>query len=209
MSESERRRKYRWDRVLIETDRLFSPQFDDAVVYLTGAQLEMLRNATQNLRRPETYVSEYAMGYYLTPTVEDFDSVLEIVADLEEVLMGNPNTIWGYKDRWVAQVTETNAGEDPTIAITPAVPAGYVYVAEFWSGSHNAGVTRYVILEVKAGAVGPILYTAPALPSGENVGGVVHLTLKEDDVIKWIVYGLDVGEVARLRVWGYMMKVPE
>jgi len=96
MSESERRRKYRYNRVMIETERILDPQFNDAVVFLTGAQIEMLRNVTQYLNRLDTYVSEQFLGYYLAPTVEDYDSILEIVADLEETLMGNENVIFGY-----------------------------------------------------------------------------------------------------------------
>jgi len=208
MSESERRRKYRWDRVLIETDRLFNPQFDDAVVYLTGAQLEMLRNTTQNLRRPETYVSEYAMGYYLTPTVEDYDSILAIVADLEEVLMGNPNTIWGYKDRLFEFPFVTSTGETNTDLYSSSVPAGYVYVVNHWSFVHVGGTTCGVMLMLDDGSQQQRIYTAPALPSGEHVYQSINIPMKEDDRFWLRIIGLPDTTSAYLRIWGYKMVVP-
>lgn len=88
MSESWRRKAYYNKRVLIETARVLSPQGEDALLCITGAQLEMLCNLTQYLRRRSTYASEYANDYYLAPTEAEWDSILAIVADLEETLMG-------------------------------------------------------------------------------------------------------------------------
>lgn len=208
MSESERRRKYRWNRVLIETDRLFNPQYDDAVVYLTGAQIEMLRNVTQNLRRLDTYVTEYAIGYYLAPTVEEYDSILEIVSDLEEVLMGNPNTIWGYKDRFRDAQFETSIGDAYTDCVTDAVPEGLVHVVEHWTIQHLGDTTCSVDLYISLGGGDPVLYTAPNLPSADRVYQLSGVTLKEGDTITFRVWGLPNTKTMSLYVWGHTMVVP-
>jgi len=99
---------------MIESARILSPQFDDAVLYFTGAQIELLRNVAGYLRRLETYTAEYHQGYYLTPTAEDYDTILAIVANLEETLMGNPNTLFGIKDvqRELLYKANSVAGED-------------------------------------------------------------------------------------------------
>jgi len=155
MSENERHCGYRYGRVLIETDRILNPQFDDAVVYLSGAQIEMLRNVTQYLRRRETYVTEYNPGYYLAPTVEDYDEILAIVADLEETLMGNENVIWGYKDTYSAMDDNNYLATGFITRETLPVPPGYVYVitgitAQFSTG---AASSMYIYLTMAAGDV--------------------------------------------------------
>lgn len=88
MSEDWRRKKYYRSRVLIDTDRILNPQFDDALVCITGPQLEMLRNLTQYLHRRSSYVSEYGATTYLGPSNDEWDIVEDIVADLELALMG-------------------------------------------------------------------------------------------------------------------------
>lgn len=208
MSETVRRRKYRYDRVLIETARVLSPQFDDAVVFLSGSQIEMLRNVAQYLRRLETYVTVYNPGYYLAPTVEEYDSILAIVADLEETLMGNPNTIWGYKDRFMQSRSAQSTGDPYTDVQTVAVPAGEVYVLEQWTVRHEGGTTCDIAVSVHAGGEPLMLYTVPALSSGVYVPQAINLTLKEGDYVRLRVIGLPNTTYAYLRVWGHMMEIP-
>lgn len=88
MSEDWRRKTFYKPRVLIDTARVLEPQFDDSLLCITGAQLEMLRNVTQYLKRRSTFCSELQEGYYLAPTQEEWDQVQAIVAELEETLMG-------------------------------------------------------------------------------------------------------------------------
>ena len=208
MSETARRKGYVSTRVLIDAARVLTPTFDDAVVYLTGAQLEVLRNLTQYANRQESYVAEYESGYYLTPDVDDWDDIQAIVADLEETLMGNPNTIWGYKDRWLEQIATVSTGAGTTVASSDPVPEGYVYVLEHFSCSHNGGVARSVTLHMDVGGSNPILYEAPSLPSGDWVIQTTNLTMKEGDKVTWTVYALADTYTARLRMWGHMMVVP-
>lgn len=122
MSEVDRRRSYWYNAVLIESDRVLTPQVADAVIYVTGAQVEMLRNITQYLIRRNTYVSESHLGYYLVPDDSDYDEILAIVADLEETLMGNPNTIWGYSEVKILDGDHTKSGAGDDILYTGQVP---------------------------------------------------------------------------------------
>lgn len=208
MSESERRRRLPYTRVLIETERILDPQFNDMVAFLSGAQLEMLRNLTQYLHRRSTFSEDVDAVGYLTPSTEDWDSIQAIVADLEETLMGNPNTLWGYKDRWFDHETTESVGDPYTDAQTDPVPAGYVYVLEAWTVQHTHGDTRSVLLYVLGAPETLYLYNVPALPSAEYVYAPSQLTMKEGDFIRFRVYGLDTGKYARLRVWGHTMAVP-
>ena len=88
MSEEWRRKPYYRPRVLVDVDRVLTPQFGDALLCITGAQLEMLRNLTQYLHRRSTFVAENQEGYYLVAENADWDTIQAIVADLEETLMG-------------------------------------------------------------------------------------------------------------------------
>jgi len=88
MSETWRRKTYYKPRVLIDVERVLDPQYDDALLCITGAQLEMLRNLTQYLHRRSSFVSENHDGYYLVADNDDWDDIQAIVADLEETLMG-------------------------------------------------------------------------------------------------------------------------
>lgn len=205
---SEERYSYAYNRVLIDSARILSAQFDDAVIYVTGAQLELLRNVTQYLNRLTTYATETHPGYYLTPDAADFDDILEIVADLEETLMGNPNTIWGYLAQWLAQPTETSVGDPSTYVETAAVPAGQVWVLEHYTFYHTAGTTCACNLIVNVGGANPILYQAPAVPSDDAVYDETKITMEEGDTIQLRVTGLPVDELATLRCIGYKMDVP-
>jgi len=88
MSERWRRKTYYKPRVLIDTARVLNPQYADSLLCITGPQLEMLRNLTQYLHRRSTFVSAYDTEGYLAPTNEEWDDIQDIVAELEETLMG-------------------------------------------------------------------------------------------------------------------------
>jgi hypothetical protein len=194
---------------MIDTERILDPQFDDAVIYLTGAQIEMLRNVTQYLNRLDTYVSEQFLDYYLAPTVEDYDSILAIVADLEESLMGNPNTIWGYYDRLYIVANVISTGEGITVWSSDPVPAGYVYHIEHFGIVQRGDATCGIIANLDVDGTYDVLYHAPNVPIGEYISEYCRLTLKEDDVFMVQFIGLADTEDAYVKLWGYVMKVPE
>ena len=208
MAESERRRNYRYNRVMIESARILDPQFSDAVVYLTGAQIELLRNVTQYLNRLETYVTEYADGYYLAPTAEDYDSILEIVADLEETLMGNPNTLWGYKETY----RDSNAWPDASAGTQhltfDAIPAGSVGILEGLSFKNDDTVLTRVIVKLMRDSEEYALVDI-ANPTAD----VWHCysfdkTMEAGDYIEIEMQGVVLNDYLRWQMLGCLMDVP-
>ena len=87
-----RRRSYDTRRVLIDSARVLDSPFDDSLVCLSGAELEMVRNLTQYLHRQDTFIETYYNSHYVTPDVDDWDAIAAIVAGLEEKLMGCAET---------------------------------------------------------------------------------------------------------------------
>jgi len=97
-----RRKTYYKPRVLIDTQRVLNPQFDDALLCITGSQLEMLRNLTQYLKRRSTFADNYQGDYYYAPTEVEWDDISAIVADLEETLMGCEELMQTFADMLAA-----------------------------------------------------------------------------------------------------------
>lgn len=88
-----RRRKYVERRVLIDSARILDSPFDDSLICLSGAELELLRNVCLYLRRQDTFVASYFAQHYLTPDSTDWDALQAVVAGLEEKLMGCPEVM--------------------------------------------------------------------------------------------------------------------
>ncbi|MCK5644326.1 MAG: hypothetical protein KAJ19_26240 [Gammaproteobacteria bacterium] len=88
MSELWRVKKYYSKRVLVDTERVLDSSFDAVLICLEGPELEMLRNMTQYLHRRSTFAQEYTDVGYLAPSIEDWDTISSIVADIERKLMG-------------------------------------------------------------------------------------------------------------------------
>ena len=208
MSETERRQRYVTNRVLIEAQRILNPQFDDAVVFLSGAQIELLRNVTQYLNRQSTYVAEYKPGYYLTPTVEDFDSILEIVADMEETLMGNPNTIWGYEERWAQNVGQTMGSDTYFHRSTTRPPEGYVYVVQCAYVRNETGTRGFAYIEAANSNVWAELVRVDALEQQVLMSWTGAIVLSDLDRLALHIESCLNGDVIKAGAWGYRMKVP-
>ena len=98
MTDALRRKGYRKGRVLIETSRILNSHFHRYLLVVSGAQVELLRNLMGYLDREHSFVSEYQDLCYLTPTVEEWDSLQAIVADLEGKLM---EIALGFYDAYV------------------------------------------------------------------------------------------------------------
>lgn len=209
MSEAERRTGYNPERILIDASRILSPQFGAQGIFLSGAQVELLRNIAAYLGRDTTFVDEYHDCYYLRVTDGDFDDIQAIVADLEDKLLMVENTMWGYNDRLVDQVYEVADGSSPFDILLGAVPAGEVWIIENGTVYHNEGSDKAVQFFIYAS--GSTYYTSGQLPvpSGLYYGGGMNVTLKEGDQFAAKFYGLSNSTLARMRVAGYKMKVPE
>jgi hypothetical protein len=123
--------------------------------------------------------------------------------------MGNPNTIWGYADRWFFADGTASTGAGITEIESTPVPAGYVYVLQHWTVWHQGEQTCSVQVRMYDGANAMKLFEAPAVPDDEPTYGTPHIVLKEDDVIQLWVLNLPDTKPCYMRLWGYTMKVPE
>jgi len=168
----------------------------------------MLRNMTQYLNRASTYVEEYATMWYLTPDAEQFDGIQAIVADLEEKLMGNPNTLWGFNDTYEVVAQEDSDIAGSFIMDLPTVPADEVWLVQ------GVGLYRTNI-SAKTGAV-QVNIGASQFPTegidiplaGEMYTNSHEITLKEGYCIRGIFKDSVIGETCILSAWGYKMAVP-
>ena len=208
MSETDAYYLFVKDRVLLLTSQIYRPTAPACWVYLTAQQVEMLRNMTQYLNRPNTYVEEYAGHRYLTPDAEQFDGIQAIVADLEEKLMGNPNVLWGYTDRIVEQVLVADATAGINYVVLPAVPAGEVWVIEGMAGVDVDSAPSGVMFGVYDGSTWMWLeeVVTPAANVYNEWKGV--LRLKEDDICGMIFSGCVLNDNLVANFWGYKMVVP-
>jgi hypothetical protein len=142
------------------------------------------------------------------PTDEDWDTLAGIVHDLEETLMGNPNTLWGYQDRLAITAGGPKVGAGNFTRVLFTVPEGYAYVVTAILSRNDTtavetrhelfdGATYYAVNEVGAQPANTWLITKG-----------VAFALKEDDrlAITWV--GCQDGDFLVARVWGYKMAVP-
>lgn len=119
MAEMWRRKRYYAPRVIIETNDVLDSPFEDALICLTGAQLNLLRNMTQYLHRRSTFASAYYGSYYLAPTNEEWDALDAIVADLENKLMGCPEILALLENIRDCVCAEAQPGEWPAGGTLP------------------------------------------------------------------------------------------
>lgn len=209
MGEESTRTGYVWDRVLIEAGRILNPCFNAQAVFLSGAQVELLRNVTEYLRRQSTYVEDYHGTYYNTVKGEAWDTILSVVADLEDKLMANENTPWGYNDRWAQQVSDLTADAGTNVLSFPAVPEGYVYTLNLLGAVDNTSGAS-IEMRVTGDAVPVTVLPVVAAGAGSwKWSGPLELRLKEDDVVSITFYGCTAGDDLYARLWGWMMVVPE
>ncbi len=193
---------------MLETDRILNPQFDDAVLYFTGAQIEMLRNMTQYLNRIDTYASLYNLTSYLVPTDDDFDDILAIVADMEETLMGNPNTIWGYEDRLAEREDHTKVGAGTYNMDFDQVPAGEVWVVTAIASYNSASNGYHEYLLSDSVTYYPVYPFGYASANIWRVTAPMHLVLKEDDRMRIVFRDCQNNDILIGTLTGYKMDFP-
>lgn len=210
MTNGDRRARYNSSRVLIEASRILGePQFPNAVLFLSGIELELLRNLTQYLHRSETFVDEYHDDYYLYPDAADMDDIDGIVAALEETLMGNPNTIWGYLDRLHSVEDDTITEGTGFFQNHDAVPAGEVWRVvgyNLWTNLDGSATIPFAILGGAACAMSTTMYPSA---NAYIVVAPFDLIMKEGDNLRVNWGGLVVGQRIISNLWGYKMDVPE
>ena len=203
MSEVERRRQYTETRVLIDSVKILSPTFDDGDLYFTGSQIELMRNLMQYANRIESYVAEYEPGYYLTPDNDDWDDIQAIVADLEEVLMGNPNTLWGYADRYARIQSDQSDTLGAFTINLPAVTAGYVYTVLGVGVLRTVNIGSYARVQLVASTIPITLEDIDIGALSRMYPSTREIVLAPGDNIRVIYNGSTVDEYLFTSAWGY------
>jgi hypothetical protein len=201
------RTKYQNDRILIEAARILAPQFKGTTITIDGAQVELLRNIVSYLHQERTFVSEYHGTYYLTASDADFDEIEAIVADLEEKLMGNPNTVWGYSERWFEQVHIPSAVAGWNFLETEAVPAGYVYRSAAFAAMNQTTNPTAIQLGINVSGTRYYVERVPLPGVDIYVGWQGNGVYKPGDKALAAIGGCEIGDVLIFNVWGYKMKV--
>jgi len=208
MSEAERRRSYAESRVLISSDAILNTTFDDGDLYFTGEQIELMRNLMQYANRIESYAAEYEPGYYLTPDDTDWDAIQAIVADLEETLMGNPNTIFGFLSRTMWQDIKDPADAGTNTVYLEWTAPNTLHVINGITVFNATSTITTITIELVRGAITYYLELYDAPFGGKPYHWEGKLYLLDGDYVRASFYGCTAGDVLYLQAHGYSMSVP-
>jgi len=208
MTETERRRTYTETRVLIDSGKILATTFDDADLYFTGSQIELMRNLMQYANRPDSYVSDYGPGYYLIPDDTDWDAIQAIVADLEEVLMGNLNTLFGIHKAIAPQKIKIGSLPGTITLNIDACPSGEVWCITSITAFNATTAINHISLgayvDGKTHGFGSL--NSPAVAEEKLWNGALYLD--EGDFVTCTFYGCASGDDVYLLAVGYSMVVP-
>lgn len=209
MSETDLMTGYRYDRILVGSTRVLSPQFSGSWVYMTGGQFEMLRNVAGYLGRRTTFVDEYHDAYYVMPNDTDWDTISSIVADLEEKIMGTGNTPWGYREQLI-QGIEADVGEDGTFNFdTSVVPVGEVWVVQHMDIVNFTAIRAKAKLQIMNGTFVALLEEVPSPVATVRTKWDGAITLKHGDWARCQMTQCITDDEVTAAVWGYIMDVPD
>lgn len=202
------RLSYKRDALLIEASRILTPQFNPITLSLTGAQVELLRNATAVFHKESTFVSTYHDTYYYTAATDDFDTILSLVADLEDKLMGNENTAWGYNDRYFEQWSNDDHAGGTQILETLPVSSGYIHVIKHVTLLQTTTSGQPSVLQIRTN--GSVIYVGYWADVQAGIPSILPLdaVLKGDDNLRATWYNTAVDEYLELTVRGYKMAIP-
>lgn len=201
MEDAERRLSYQYQRVLLETTRVLSPQFDDTLICLTGAELELLRNVCTYFHLRSSFVSQYDETYYLCPDDDDWDDIQAIVADLEEKLMGCKI----YRETWAEEKTGTATGGGNAVANFTTVPAGEIWQLQFVKAYHDAGVAKALQFAVYDPSTLYTFYYDASVLSGEIAVATVPITIAPGQNLRMLAFAPGDGKKIYAQAFGYKM----
>lgn len=208
LTEPNDRVSYKESRVLIETQDVLESDFQSAVLHFTGGQLNVLRNVVAYATRLESFVSEYHSTYYVVPDDTEWVALSALVSELENILMGNDNVIFGYNERLWENLGATLSVTGTYQSATGAVPAGEVWNVQQVSirnvTGNRGGTFCNLIIDSYSVPIAVLVTSVQSVPLEYN--GL--LTLKEGDRVEVAQVGAQSGDVIQAHVWGYKMKVP-
>lgn len=195
-------------RILVNAKTFLNTEFNDAVLFLTGGHIELLRNLVAYASRRSTWVSAYYIGYYLSPDDTDWDLIQRRVAELEYTLMGNNNVIWGYTDRFAEPVSDTSMPAGTSDILGALVPEGKVWEVTGMSATAISATCDRMRVGYKAGDT--FIFVGEKIDPGSDVLYTfpMDVILKEGDRLFWRLYGMTLNEDMYGFAWGYKMEVP-
>jgi len=208
MSEEEQQFGYVYDRILIESSRVASSDFPDILVWLTGQDLEILRNIVSYATRRTTFVNEYHDSYYKVADDTDWAIIESIVAELEYKLMGNGNVPFGFNDVYQEAEFDDDVGSPTTELTFSLVPEGEVWVITQWVAVNEDTRTTNNMLRVETPTA--VFNCAARHPDVANhkVGTSVHVVIDFGQRVQVVFEGCSMGDVVRAWISGYKMMVP-
>lgn len=196
-------------RVLVDAKAFLNTTISGAVLYFTPGQIELMRNLMQYANRRTTFVSDYYIGYYLSPDDTDWDLIQQQVADMEYKLMGNNNILWGYEDTLRIKELEDDAAAGTVVLETDAVPEGKLWVVNLvrgWNATSQSSSTNVV---VRSSGVNYPMDNLTTPPSGVEVEFTGRLPMKEGDTVRFTSWGTTLHDDLYLVVLGSVMDLPD
>lgn len=195
-------------RILVDAKAFLNTEFRDACLFFTGGHIELMRNLVEYANRRSTFVSDYYIGYYLSPDDTDWNLIQQSVAELESVLMGTNVVVWGYTDRYYENIEDDSMPAGVQDKLGAVVPEGEVWEVTGISFIHSSGS----INRVRVGS----LIGAEYINVGEKLAPDANtlyyfpcdVILKEDDRVFWRFYNLTLNDDVFCWCWGSKMAVP-
>jgi len=117
--------------------------------------------------------------------------------------------VFGYSDRWAENAEGAATGAGNAVAVTAAVPAGYVYVLQQAEAFHDAAAAVELLVTPIAGALVCGLVHELAAAAWVHYSWTGSLVLKAGDQIAATAAAPGDGKKVHLHTWGYKMKVAE
>lgn len=203
------RRKYRYGKMLIGASRILNPQFKQIGLELTGAQVELLRNATMLFHEQNTFVDEYRDGYYLNASDADYDAILAIVADLELRLMGNMNTLFGFTNIYQEAQNDDDVSTSTAELTFATAPSDEIWVITQWGALNEDTRTTNNLIRIETETA--IFNCASIHPDVANhlTAAVSHIIVGRGQHVQIMLEGCQEHDVVWGWVSGYKMEVPE
>jgi len=117
--------------------------------------------------------------------------------------------LWGYTDRYLEAILETDASTGYNQLQTSAVPAGYIYVIQTMAARNVNNNPTNVFLMVSDGTTAVPVNVVLAPGANTWVFWAGAAVLKEGDKVRANFNGCVLNDNLELRVWGYKMAIAE
>lgn len=119
------------------------------------------------------------------------------------------NLIFGYNDRWTEDLSGIQSGAGTWEVHTTAVPAGYIYLLQFFYIKNTSGARGTATLRVNDGTDDFWMVQEDSPGRYEVVSFIGNLVLKEGDIAYMKQVSCADGDEISCGAWGYKMKLTQ